>query len=147
MSWRELTEDDVLGVLNVAETEAYQFSVIGDDQNPREDAIRGVVQQCRGYIGDFASNQLAEGLTLPERVILPALHLVRVELMNRLDITVSEDRRMAARAAMRFFERVSEGKVAIERPEGATEETGSSPIMQSASTRPTIASRHQLRGL
>lgn len=145
--WRELTEADVQGVLNEPETTAYQAAAIGSGQDVLADALTVVVNQCRGYIGDNPANSLAAGLTLPERVHLSALHIVRVELLTRLDMEVSKDRAEAKRDAIRFFERVSDGKVAIESPDGETEETGSSPRTETLSSRERIATRATMKGL
>lgn len=145
--WRELTEADVVGVLNAAEHAGYQRAAIAAGQNPMADAIRGVTNQCRGYIADNSENRLAEGLTLPERVHLSALHLVRVELLTRLDIEVSKDRDSAGKAAIRFFERVSEGKVKIEQPTGATDDSGAVQTIKVLSNHERQATRNKLSGL
>jgi phage gp36-like protein len=60
---------------------------------------------------------------------------------------VGEDRRAEYKAAMRFFERVSECKVGIEAPTGVTEETGASARTETLSSRTRIAGRDQLKGL
>ena len=146
--WRELTEADVLGVLNSPETSAYQVAAIGDGQTVLADAITAVVNQCRGYIADHASNTLAEGATLPERAVLPALHILRVELLTRLDLEVSKDRADSKREAIRFFERVADGKVAIEQPTGAvTEESSGATRTETLSSRERVATRDAMKGL
>ncbi|MGE9268661.1 MAG: hypothetical protein ACQKBY_11235 [Verrucomicrobiales bacterium] len=145
--WREITEDDILGVLNAAEKSAYQTAVIGSGQDPVADAITGVVNQCRGYIADWPGNKLAAGLTLPERAILSALHLIRPELLTRLDLEVSEDRRTAAKAAIRFFERCADGKVQLEQPDGETDESGGVQAIEVVSKHDRISTRETLNGL
>lgn len=145
--WRELTEDDILGVLNASETAAYQTAVVADGQDAQQDAITAVVNQCRGYIADHPANALAEGLTLPERVMLSALHIIRAELLTRLDLEVSKDREAAKREAIRFFERVADGRVAIEAPTGLTESAGSTPKLETLNSRTRIADRTKLSGL
>ena len=146
--WRPLTETDVLGVLNSAELAAYQAAVVGTGQDPLADATAAVVNQCRGYIADNPSNSLAAGLTLPERVHLSALHIIRVEMLTRLDLEVSKDRADAKRDAIRFFERVSEGKVTIEQPtENPDTETSSTPAMTTIASRTRVATRETLAGL
>lgn len=147
MAWREITQADIEGVLSAPELAAYQAAAVADDQDPMADAVSKVVQQCRGYIADHPSNQLAEGETLPERAILPALHIIRVEILTRLDMEVSDDRRDARREAIRFFERVADGRVSIEAPEGAVEAGGSAPRVESLNTRTRIATREKLSGL
>lgn len=145
--WREITQADVEGVLSAPELAAYQAAAAAESQDPMADAITAVVNQCRGYIADNAANQLAEGLTLPERVHLSALHIIRVELLTRLDIEASRDRADAKRDAIRFFERVAEGKVAIEAPAGAVEPSGSTPTMETLNSRDRLADRSKLSGL
>jgi hypothetical protein len=145
--WRELTEADLLGVLNAPEAAGYQAAAIGAGQDPLADAITTVVNQCRGYIADNPSNALAAGLTLPERVHLSALHLIRVELLTRLDMEVSKDRESAKRDAIRFFERVADGRVQIEQPTGATDDSGGQSSVETLSSRDRISTRTKLSGL
>ena len=148
MAWREITADDMLGVLNSLEAASYQAAAIGSGQDPMADATAAVVQQCRGYLADNQSNNLAPGATLPERVILSAMHIIRVELLTRLDMDVSKDRASAKDAAIRFFERASEGKVSVEQPTVIdTVEINSVPSMQTINSRDRIATRKTLSGL
>jgi hypothetical protein len=145
--WRELTESDVLGVLNATETSVYQTTVAGVGQDVLSDIITQVVNHCRGYIADNPANELAEGVTLPERVLRPALHLIRKDLLTRLDLEVSEDRRKDATEAIRFFERVSDGKVQVELPTGATDDSGPQQTIETLSTNERQATRENLAGL
>lgn len=124
--WREPTESDITSVLNAAETMAYKTAVIAPGQDVLRDSITLVVNHCRGYIADNPQNRLAAGVTLPDRVMLSALHLIRVELLTRLKLVVDDDRKDAAKAATRFLERVADGKVTIEQPDdGAPVDTSS----------------------
>lgn len=145
--WRELTENDVLGVLNAPETAAYQSAAIGDGQTVLGDVIAQVVNHCRGYIADNPANKLAAGVTLPERAIRPALHLIRKDLLTRLDMEVSKDRADDAREAIRFFERVSDGKIQIELPTGAIDDSGPSQTIDVVTSHPRQATRENLAGL
>jgi hypothetical protein len=145
--WRELTETDVLGVLNEPENSAYQSAATGDGQDVMLDVITTVTNQCRGYIGDNAANKLAEGLTLPERCHLSALHLIRIELLTRLDLEVSDARAKAGANALRFFERVSDGKVQIEQPEGATDDSGINQEIEGSAPKERLFTRETQRGL
>jgi hypothetical protein len=147
MAWRELTEDDVLRVLNAAETAAYKSKVTGEGQDVLSDIITIVVDFCRGYIADHPGNKLAAGTTLPERTHRPALHLIRKDLLTRLDMEVSEDRKTDAKEAIRYFERVAEGKVQIELPEGATDDSGPQQTIETLSTNERLATRDKLAGL
>lgn len=145
--WREITEADVQGVLSAPELAAYQEAAVADGQNPMVDLITGVVHQARGYIADNPANRLAEGLTLPERCIRSALHMLRPDLLTRIDLEVSDDRRSAAREAIRFFERVADGKVQIEQPTGAIDDSGASTQVEVVSSNERQATREKLSGL
>ena len=145
--WRTLTESDVLAVLSEPEASAYQSAAIGSGQDVLADVLGAVVNHCRGYIADNAANSLAEGLTLPERCLRPALHLIRKDLLTRLDMEVSEDRRKDAAEALRFFERVADGKVGIEQPTGAIDNSSPSPAISMLSNHERQATRQNLSGL
>lgn len=145
--WREITEADVLGVLNALETAAYQSAASGEGQDVLADITAQVVNHCRGYIADNRENKLAEGLTLPERCLRPALHLIRKDLITRLDMDMSEDRRRDVTEAVRFFERVADGKVTVEQPTGATDDSGPVQSIELISTHERQATRDNLRGL
>ena len=145
--WRELTEADVFGVLSEPEAAAYQSAAIGAGQDVLADILGQVVNHCRGYIADNSANALAEGITLPERCLRPALHLIRKDLLTRLDLEVSEDRRKDAAEALRFFERVADGKVGIEQPTGAIDNSSPSPAISLLSNHERQATREKLSGL
>ncbi len=145
--WRELTEADVVGVLNEIERAGYQAAAIAPGQDPMRDSIVMVTNHCRGYIADNSENRLAEGVTLPLRVHLSALHLIRVEFLTRLDLEVSKDRAKAGSDATRFFERVADGKVKVEQPTGAVDVSSATPGMTVVSSREQVATGGKLGGL
>lgn len=145
--WREITEADVQGVLNEPEASAYQTAAAGGGQDVLTDIITAVVNHCRGYIADNATNRLASGVTLPERCLRPALHLIRKDLLTRLDIEVSKDRDSDAREAIRFFERVSDGKVQIEQPTGTIDTSSPVQTIEVISNNARQATRQNLAGL
>jgi hypothetical protein len=145
--WREITEADVLAVLNATEKQVYLTAVKGPDQNVFTDLSTSVVNFCRGYIADNPENALAEGVTLPDRVIRPAMHLLRKDLLTRLGREVDEDRRKDASEAIRFFERVADGKVSVEQPTGAIDTSGPSQTIETISNNERQATREKLSGL
>ena len=137
----------MLAVCSEPEKTAYEIAAIAPGQDVMAQAISLVVDQCRGYIADSPANQLAAGNTLPKRCHLAALHLIRVELLTRLDVEVSRDRDTARREALRFFERVADGKVSLEQPEGTVEASGVSQMLTLLSNHERQATRQNLSGL
>lgn len=83
-----------------------------------------VVHEARGHIEDAPGNELAAGATIPERIKHHVLAIIRFRILTRLDIEVSSARTKEYDDARRFMERVSEGKVRIEKPEGAKDTSG-----------------------
>jgi hypothetical protein len=108
-----------------------------------------VVDQARGYIADNPANSLAAGSTLPERCLLPALHMIRVEILTRVDMEVSRDRAEAKRNAIEFFKRVADGKITLEQPAGVELDTevSAAPSITVSVSRERIAGRSALSGL
>ena len=146
--WRAIVTADVQGVMSAPELSAYQAAAIATGQDPMADAIASVTDMARGYIADNPANSLAAGATIPERCLLPALHLVRVEILTRVDMEVARDRMDAKRDAIRFFERVADGKVSIEQPDGALDdEPSSAPSMVTVTSRDRVATREKMAGL
>lgn len=125
--WSEPTEADLLGVLNAFETVKYQEKAKANGQDVFRDTMTKIVDHCRGYIASNPANRLAAGYTLPDSVMLSALHLMRIELLTRLKQVVDEDRKQAGKDATRFLERIAENKFKIEKPEGIEESTQQIP--------------------
>ena len=117
-TWREITRGDIEGVLNAAEVRAYQSAAVAGGQDPLADAIAAATGMVRGYIAAHPANRLEAGSTVPERCILPAAHIIRIELLTRLNLEVSEPRAAAKRDALAFLRDVAAGKVAVEDPQG-----------------------------
>jgi len=146
--WRAIVTADVQGVMSAPELSAYQAAAIATGQDPMADAIASVTDMARGYIADNPANSLAAGATIPERCLLSALHLIRVEILTRVDMEVARDRMDAKRDAIRFFERVADGKVSIEQPDGALDdEPSSAPAIVTVTSRERQATREKMAGL
>ena len=145
--WRELTEQDYEDAFSALELEALRTAAVAPGQDPMISLSAAVVNQARGYIGDNSENRLAEGLTLPERCIRAALHMMRPDMLTRVDLEVSKDRNEAANKALRFFERVADGKVQIEQPDGATDDSGAAQAMEVVSGNKRVFTREKQAGL
>lgn len=147
--WRELTEDDIYGgAMMGPELDALRAAAhrAGDD-DALPDTMEKAVDWARGFIGDCSKNRLAPGLTVPERVIHSLAAIVRVRVLTRLDITVSDGRMTEYKSAEKFFIRVSECKVSIEQPEGAIADDGNNETIEVISSSEREATRDKLRGL
>ena len=146
MAWRDITEADILQRLSGAELEALRAAALGDGQaDPVASAIPMASDMVRGYIsaGGFA---LGAGYTLPERLILPAVDFLVVDISTRAAglLIDSDGHRAAARKdAIRLFERVADGRYAVEAPVDADTEgsAASAPLLAVAPRRFTRAAQ------
>lgn len=125
MAWITLTKTDLLSALNSAEATAYNVAVAGGI-DPADEIILTAVQEARGHIEDHPGNRLAAGDTIPGRIKHHVLAIIRFRILTRLDQEVSDPRTKEYSDARRFLERVSEGKVSIEKPEGEIDTSGTS---------------------
>lgn len=148
MSWRTITEDDVLTSLTGPETAAFKTAALKSGQSdPLAAIILTAVNETRGHIADCQTNRLATGATVPDRVVHHVLAIVRFRFMTRLGINVNEERTQEYKDARRFLERVSECKVQIEQPDGETEDDGSNETIEVVSNSPRLHTRDNLKGL
>lgn len=146
--WTAITPQDVRFSLSRFEREAYQTLATDDDEQVIAEAIAAVVPGLQGYIADNPQNSIPQDITLlPERVHKAAVHLIRVELLTRLDLEVSEDRRKAADEALRLFIRIADGKSHVEQPQGATAPGSPTQTIDVINSKRRLATRENLKGL
>lgn len=151
MAWRTVTESDLLQKFSGDELEALRSAGLASGQaDPIAGNIRQLVDFVRGYISTHPSNRLGPDGTLPERLILPAIDYLVVDVSSRVAgmlIDLNDTRKGAKADAVRLFERVSVG---LFRVEDATEfAADSAPVVavEQAGGSPNNVSRDTLAGL
>lgn len=147
MAWRTITADDVRGALSAPELAAYNTAAIGSGQDPLADITGTAVHEARAHIADCAANTLPTGNTVPDRVVHHLLAIIRFRMLTRLDLDVSDARKMEYNEAKKFFIRVAECKVSIEQPDGGAIEESSAPQTETLVSPTRIATRDKLSGL
>jgi phage gp36-like protein len=120
MAWITLTRDDILSKLSEPEAKALESAAKKAGTNPLAEIMAEAVNNARSDIANNPKNTLAAGETIPERAKGPLLAIIRHNLLTRVDMAVSEARAREYKDAVRWFERVADGDVAIEQPEGET---------------------------
>lgn len=118
MSWRAITETDVLAVLNGTESTALRGALLASGQtDPLPDLIDQVTNHVRDSIRSCRDNVLdpTDG-TVPEACIPAAVDMIVYRLSQRLGraLPVTDDRREAMKSAEKYFERVASCKMAVE---------------------------------
>jgi hypothetical protein len=143
MSWRAITESDVLTQISGAELEALRGAVLADGQaDPVQPCSDAVTAKVRGFVAANASNALdADASKIPDRLIDGAVSLIIIQIMTRAGGTLIDPegaRQKAADEANRLLRDVAAGKFSIADPVSGNE--GSSAV-----TPVYIPSRTRLR--
>ena len=129
MAWLTITVETLKTRNAGAEVTALQEAALADGQNdPVPEVIQMVVDEVRGYVA-AAGLPLGEGATIPSKLLLATINRIRFEAATRFPggVLLDEDRRAANNAAVRVFERVADGKFAIEEPTTESEEELANP--------------------
>ena len=112
--WRKPTEDDIVATLSQAEVEAYKTSA-NWASDPVALLCDRIAAYVRGYLATNGNIRMSPNEhEIPEATISPAMDYLAVDILKRLDITVSEDRRNARRDAIAYFDKIASGRVTVE---------------------------------
>ena len=150
MSWRAITEADLLQCISGAELETLRETLLADGQaDPVASQITLTVNLVRGYIAAHSANSLGNDGTLPDALIGPAMDYVAVDVIKRIPgRRIDQARDDARKAAIALFEQVSAGKYAVEAPDSTAvpSESMSSPTPK-ITTPTNYFSREQQEGI
>jgi hypothetical protein len=118
MTWRQITDEDLLSKMVEAELDA-----IGD---AKDQTIANVVAKVRGYVASAGIDLDADTLAIPERLISDACAVVVVDAYISLGGTLKDsngERAQAKRDALKLFEAVAAKKYSIADPDSGAEST------------------------
>lgn len=141
MSWRAITEADVLTQISGAELEAIRAAALADDQDdPVAPTITQVTMEVRGYVAGCTENQLdADETKIPEELVGHAVALFVEKFIGRpagLSIDPAGVRERAVARAHSVLRDVSKCDFKIVQPETPTTEEISSPGPKFGTRRP-----------
>ena len=116
MSWRLITEDDILTRLSGVELDAYRNAVLDPAQpDPIADATDQVTSRVRGAVA--VKYLLGDSGTIPESLLGPALDILIIDIMSRAGgmITDPDDmRRKKYDDALVLLKAIASGGYAVE---------------------------------
>ena len=109
MSWRKVTESDLVASLAQNEVEAYRTS--GDfEHDPVEQQIAAAVAYVRGCIRTGGKARLSKDeLLLPESLVIPTMDYLRYNVLTRKGSVVNESRTNAYEKACLLFDEIRKG--------------------------------------
>jgi hypothetical protein len=134
MSWRAITEADLLQCISGAELETLRETLLADGQaDPVASQITLTVNLVRGYIAACDRNTLGAAGTLPDGLVLPACQIIVVDLNTRAGGVLVDDsgqRAKAKDAALAMLSRdVATCKFAVEDPDSAVQPAAPRPAI------------------
>jgi hypothetical protein len=126
MSWRAITESDLLTQISGTELEALRGVVLADGQiDPVQPCIDAITSKVRGFVAGNINNDLdADAAKIPDRLIDSAVSLIIIQIMTRAGGTMIDPngaRKAAADEASRLLRDVAAGKFSITDPTSGTE--------------------------
>ena len=109
MSWRKVTESDLVASLAQNEVEAYRTS--GDfEHDPVEQQIAAAVAYVRGCIRTGGKARLSKDESLlPESLVIPTMDYLRYNVLTRKGSVVNESRTNAYEKACLLFDEIRKG--------------------------------------
>jgi Ni,Fe-hydrogenase III component G len=132
MSWRAITEADVLRKISGDELEAVRAAALANAQaDPLAGTITDITKMVRGYVAACSNNSLDATLTtIPEELMDAAIALLVPKLMARvagLSIDKEDVRKTDSANALQLMRDVAACRFAIVQPEDVSDEEVASP--------------------
>ena len=110
MSWRKPTIDDLTAALSVREVEVYKRSADFAGKDPSEEILTTTADLVRSYCRSNANLKLSPTAgEIPVSLISPAMDYAVFQLLKRMPIAISEERKTAQSSALRIFGDVAKG--------------------------------------
>jgi hypothetical protein len=151
MSWRTLTESDLLTQLSDTELQRIRAAATGDQPDPIAATLLSVTDTVRGYISAYAPNVLGPADTLPAELIDTAVALAVVRVWPRVGGSMLDPkglRKDAHAEAMTLLRSdVATGKFRVRPPDSGSLPPGVGPQAELASSRTITTSPTNLDGL
>jgi len=151
MSWRAITEADVLKKISSVELDSFREIVLGNDQaDPVQPAITDITAEVRGHVASSGVDMDADTSTIPDRLIRSAVAKIIIDIMTRAGGTLIDPegaRAKAADKADKLFVRVADGKFSIADPVTEEESGEAAPKPIYTPSRKRTTTRQQQEGL
>lgn len=131
MSWRAITEADLLLKMSGGELAALRSASLGEGQaDPLASQLSQLTDYVRGYIVAHAANTLGPAGTLPERIIPPAIDYLIGDVSGRVAgmfIDINGIRAKAYDNAIQLFRDIAKGSFVPDVPAVVSTEESPAP--------------------
>ena len=110
MAWINITEADVLTVINSPKLEGIRTAALAEGQpDPVQPAIDQITNMVRGYLGRRYT--LGPIGTISDKVLAAALDIIAVRIPQRVGEDASDGREDLKDDAIKYLEHVANGKM------------------------------------
>lgn len=111
--WRKPTEDDIVATLS--RDELYAFKTGEFECDPVDMLCKRAAAYVRAFLTTNGNIICSPNeYEIPEATISPAMDYLAVDILKRLSIPISEDRKEARKEAIAFFDKIATGKLSVE---------------------------------
>lgn len=127
-AWVKPTRDDLTATLNATEQDAYSASSSASGDDPIEKLLLNTVRLVRGFVQASGTRLSKDESLIPASLLSPTMDYAAFDILKRIDIPISEDRRKARTDALAIFNRVADGHMAVEPPDDIGEEESATAL-------------------
>lgn len=145
MAWRAPTTADLTLSISETELEAYSAAATQSGETAEGLLARGA-NMVRGYLRANSEIKLGPAGTIPESLIAPLADYLCVDVIKRLPVALSQDRRDARRDAVILFKDAKKGDFTVE-SYGSSDDASQAGASQLASSAPNRLTPEELAGL
>lgn len=144
--WRVPTEDDIVATLSREEIEAFRTGEY--EKDPVQTLLARAASYVRGYLSTNGNIRLSPNEhEIPEATISPAMDYLAVDILKRLSIPISDDRKEARREAVAYFDKIATGKLAVESYGSADDKSTGGPAIEIVTSSRIRTDAHRIEGL
>lgn len=145
MAWRAPTTSDLKLSISETELEAYSAAATQSGETAEGLLARGA-NMVRGYLRANQSVKLGPAGTIPESMMAPLADYLCIDVVKRLPVGLSQERREARRDAVTLFKDARKGDFTVE-SYGAPDEQSSAGACELASSSAQRLTPKELAGL
>lgn len=128
-NWIEPTEADLAANLSQSEIDAYRRDGALDGSDPVAPLLDRTASLVRTWIASGGRcSKMGPAGTVPAGLVIPAMDYAMAKVLNRISVSLTEDRRNALKRAEEIFDKIANGEIAVENyDDGSEAEVSASP--------------------
>ena len=145
MSWRKLTEENLIAALSRREVEVYRRDF---EVETVPILIADVTAEVRDYVASNGNVRMDPDETkMPPSCVAKALDILVIRVLKRINVQPVQVRIDAAKSAEEYFKEIAEGKITPQGYDAGTGETTGGPAIEVVTSSRSRMDANRLEGL